>query len=1236
MKRKLDRSIFVPSRRVINHNFAAAVSLFQQQFSRAVMMCTVLIAGTTPALAEGSRNMYPSTAVNGTDFRASLIDTGGTLLGGSLKTQTVFRVYANAGEYLLTGSTAIGNGGSSNIRIFNPGTVSGQIGQETLPSTADFSCNNQRTTTGNRVEANLSVPTMAAGLGVIGSRNQELTGPDTISNATTGARGNQITNSYVPCYYRAPSSGIYFVVFDAVNATASALPGAVGGISMNDSGGANGTNRYFTNSQGNQISAWDVTVRSSLTSTTNIDGRLFFYYSYIRTGNNGRPIKFSIYPVTSDGFRYQTELRGLDPNGFVVYGNNSGFFDTDSVTPLYHDLVGSDDFLSTIPSSRFQRPQFPTFLVSPTTNASLNTILNSLGIPLTPTAPSFSNLSYAGNIGGYTSSVGTGGTFTYTANVNHTYNIVISRDGTNFDPSNPQNRFLRGVKLSGNNSIVWNGKDNQGNNFPAGVNYKVRMFIVNGEYHFPLIDAENSPSGGPTLKLLNSPGTCINIGCDFGFYDDRAYYQQDGQIVGTFNGTIPQPLTGGTAPTTAFSGVGGFSTSGTQRTFTGGFGDQKGLDIWTYFSSSTTEVALDIIEPPNTGSPFNCDAKFYQIRAVGPTGAAYSQLFQFNRSAAPFTQTQIGTLPEFVLNGLGFNAQDGYLYATYLGPEANNVTGVTSSFGLYKIGQMGLISLGPIAGLPPGFQPTAADIDNNGKYYLTKAGGSNELYVIDIATRTATLINLSTSTPNLGDLSYNPKDGFLYGISGFQGTNEVLYKINPITGAVTPIPITGLTTDGNWGTSYFDVAGTFYAYGNEGAFYRIDLTTGAATLLSSGPSTVRSDGASCVFPLQRLDVVKSAGTPQPVASTRIFDVPYTVKVKNTSAVSIPNLQLTENLQQTFASGNPTITLSAAPSVSGTALTLNPNFNVTTSGVTDTRLLLGTDNLANGALSEITFTVRLTYPDVAGVPSTIQNNTVYASSSSTTNNPGYTFAGAGNTPIPPIDLLASDLSTNSNTLPATANGDTAGPTPITLPTVTNANVLLVKRITAINGDRVKNPNDNTPLNVVADDPTLGDNNGGWPTPTTGTPAVSNYLQGAIDAGKVKPGDTIEYTIYFLNAGTLPAPNVRICDRLTPNQIFQPDTYGAGSGIQMQFGNNPAQNLTNATDASDRTEFIAAPSAAPTTCNLISPGNDDGVVLVDVTGNTGTGWPTLTALPGTTGAGAPNDSFGYIRFVTRVKS
>lgn len=191
----------------------------------------------------------------------------------------------------------------------------------------------------------------------------------------------------------------------------------------------------------------------------------------------------------------------------------------------------------------------------------------------------------------------------------------------------------------------------------------------------------------------------------------------------------------------------------------------------------------------------------------------------------------------------------------------------------------------------------------------------------------------------------------------------------------------------------------------------------------------------------------------------------------------------------------------------------------------------------------------------------------------------------------------------------------------------ADVLLVKRITAVNGQPI-NPNDGTPLNVFVDDTTspqaADDNDPGWP---------AGYLLGEVDAGLVKPGDELEYTVYFLNAGNLLADDVRICDRLYPDQSLVNDGYGVGIAAQVQIGTGSAVDLTATNDSVDRTEFISASSPVPATCNLQGV-NDNGTLIVDVTGPVGSGSPNLTQLEATTGAGAPNESYGLFRFRTRV--
>ena len=186
----------------------------------------------------------------------------------------------------------------------------------------------------------------------------------------------------------------------------------------------------------------------------------------------------------------------------------------------------------------------------------------------------------------------------------------------------------------------------------------------------------------------------------------------------------------------------------------------------------------------------------------------------------------------------------------------------------------------------------------------------------------------------------------------------------------------------------------------------------------------------------------------------------------------------------------------------------------------------------------------------------------------------------------------------------------------------ADVLLLKRITAING-LTTNPNDNTTsLTGVLVNPN-------W---------KAGYVVGATNGGKVKPGDTIEYTIYYLNNGGRNAKSARICDRLNANQSFQQNTYTTGAGMQIQIGGdritNTAVNLTNQS-GDDGGRFIAANTALPTNCNLTGITNDYGALILDLAGTTSAPvFPTLTNLPNTTGQGTPNNSFGFWRFITKV--
>jgi len=526
------------------------------------------------AHAEGSRSLYPSLA---TGNRAN-IEWRNSNYANLVKRRTILKVYANAGEYILLGSSAVGvtlGATSGDIRVYDPNTVTGAIGNETIPAVPNFSCATQRTTTGS------------ASQGQITTRTIELAGPDTITNPINATSGGAVANGYVPCFYQAPSTGIYDVVFwgpAGDNVDTETGPTASIATLQNDS------------AQNTSIAGWDVTVRSSLTSTTDINGRLFADYLALFTGANGRPVNSTIYVVTDDGFRYRTDLNGLDPNGFITLANNVGFYDSDGQTPLYRDLLDGVNNQLTAPLGgvTLARPTHLIFFTN--TNNSLyqpdTSAIAANNIPLSPTVPTVTG-TYAGSAGGINSYVSAGGTFTITTNVSSNYEIIISRNGVDFNPTTTTNRVLRGTRSAGTSSILWDGLDNSGAAFPVG-SYTSKTIIHAGEYHFPLLDVENSPNGGPNYTLVNSPdGTCaaMAFGCSTAYYDDRGYSTLNGTIVG---GGINTPLAGG--PTIS-NAVLGFNSTTNQRAFSGNFGDKRGLDIWTYFPSGQILTTINIIAP---------------------------------------------------------------------------------------------------------------------------------------------------------------------------------------------------------------------------------------------------------------------------------------------------------------------------------------------------------------------------------------------------------------------------------------------------------------------------------------------------------------------------------------------------------------------------------------------------------------------------------------------------------------
>jgi uncharacterized repeat protein (TIGR01451 family) len=228
----------------------------------------------------------------------------------------------------------------------------------------------------------------------------------------------------------------------------------------------------------------------------------------------------------------------------------------------------------------------------------------------------------------------------------------------------------------------------------------------------------------------------------------------------------------------------------------------------------------------------------------------------------------------------------------------------------------------------------------------------------------------------------------------------------------------------------------------------------------------------------------------------------------------------------------------------------------------------------------------------------------------------------------------------------------------LPSAGNPNVLLVKRITAINGGTTTSGGDalknyiNDPLSHYDDNeitiptqPTPTDpqkDTDKWPK-TIGSTS-STFLIGGINGGLLKPKDSIEYTIYFLSTGDSTAKNVLLCDRVPSNVTFSPNAYSsvtadpsgistADRGIAISFGST-LKSYTNINDG-DIAQYFP-PFVEPSTVypNINCGKNAAGQILLNTNGAVVVNLGNLLNATGTQAIDDANGAYGFFRFQVLV--
>ncbi|MBV6626025.1 MAG: isopeptide-forming domain-containing fimbrial protein [Rivularia sp. (in: Bacteria)] len=403
---------------------------------------------------------------------------------------------------------------------------------------------------------------------------------DTVAKETAGPLPN--VGGYTPCTFTATETGIYEVEFHAPK-------------NSGDPPIRSATAQFPTvNSQGQAVAAWDITVRDSGGDATM--GRVFTNYVAMNMGGSGQSLNSEFFIQTKDGFLYRTAMNGVDPFGFIFFGNSRGFIDKTDNSTLYHSAnAGKNNFTldSFQGNVEVQRPDVPDTLTNITHLIFFNSpdpeTLDELGIPRTPAIPATpTKFKFTGGNGGSGNQtfVGVGGNFSFDSISAGSYEIIIDTDEDGiFDPS--KDRVLQNIATVGSNVVSWDGQDANGNNLGPRANndpYSARIRLRTGEYHFPMLDAESNPTGF-VIEMQNPPTAFPTGFNEFTvYYDDENYTTSNGINV-SLDGN------GASNPRNAATGID--SSTGTHR-FSGGYGDFKGIDTWSYFPSEGTSANLII------------------------------------------------------------------------------------------------------------------------------------------------------------------------------------------------------------------------------------------------------------------------------------------------------------------------------------------------------------------------------------------------------------------------------------------------------------------------------------------------------------------------------------------------------------------------------------------------------------------------------------------------------------------
>ena len=439
--------------------------------------------------------------------------------------------------------------------------------------------------------------------------------------------------------------------------------------------------------------------------------------------------------------------------------------------------------------------------------------------------------------------------------------------------------------------------------------------------------------------------------------------------------------------------------------------------------------------------------------------------------------------------------------------------------------------------------------------------------------------------------------------------NPTEFRLFLITGASGSAPVANLlgveTNPGDTiaGIAFQNNDNKLYMQGSQGKSYNWNLALNDISTVSiADPGS--ADLGSCTYPVFNattgfIKTVANITNPTARVLSANDILEYTLTVANTGNFVASNAQVADPILpgMTYVAGSTKLNTLPVADLVTSAPTVTP---VTVAMPYATAKQVNSLGLSSGSVAT----------GATNAAKVVFRVTVDATNTKVCNQANFSYDGA----------TASIPSVSDDPTTATV-GDT------TCTGIIKAGLVMVKRITGIKPaggvlNNVSNPNDGTSLNSITPvhnpaDTNNNDTNTNWPT---------GHLKGAYDAGKIKPGDEIEYTVYYLNSKGASASNLQMCDPIRGNQA-----YVAGT-MQVQPGGSAITNLTDAIDTDQGNTYGAAalPAVVPTPTNC----NAANTTLIGSTDRGGISIGIAGAVPSATAAGIPPTSYGLFRFRTRV--